>query len=321
MNPLSQPQPEKSWYSKEKAGSRVIVCMPAFNEEKYIASTVLKVRKHYRNVFVIDDASVDETALMARKAGAQVIGHTENQGYGGALRTCFKIGKEQGADCLVILDSDGQHDPDQIQLLVEPIIGGKVDLVIGSRFKSREARKNIPSYRMLGIQTITQVFNLGTSMELTDSQSGFRAYSKKALGSIKVTSDMMDASMEILFDAKEHMFRIKEVPIVVKYEGVEGSSEGPWSHGMKVLGQTVRLIRERDPMRFFGVIGGSMIFLIPFVILYTKQYHPVESGFMALGGMYIVTVLSILGSFFIFTGVMLKGVKRISDRILDMMND
>ena len=129
----------------------------------------------------------------------------------------------------------------------------------------------------------------------------------------------MDASMEILFDAKEHKFKIPEVPIVVKYEGVEGSSESPVSHGMKVLGQTIRLIRERYPLRFFGWSGGALIFFIPFVILYAKTYHPVETGIMPLGGMFVITTMGIVGTFLIFTGVMLHGVSRVSQRVLKII--
>lgn len=298
---------------------KVIVAMPAYNEERYVASTVIKCRKHFNDVYVIDDASKDLTYEMARRAGARVVRHEKNQGYGGALRTAFLLGKEQRADCLVILDSDGQHDPDEIEKLVGPILDGKADLVIGSRFKSKAGRSKIPNYRKIGIQAITQVFNLGTNLSLTDSQSGFRAYSKNALEHIKVTSDRMDASMEILFDAREHRFNIIEVPIVVKYEGVEGSSEEPFSHGFKVLGNTLKMVRERYPIRFFGYLGGAMIFVIPFAILYARIYHPVETGIMPIGGMFVVTTLGIVGTFLIFTGIMLHGVKRMSGRILEMM--
>lgn len=301
--------------------TRVIVAMPAYNEERYVASTVLKCRKRYDEVYVIDDASKDLTSEMAGRAGARIVKHEKNQGYGGALRTAFLIGKEKKADCLVILDSDGQHDPDMIPRLVDPILKGKADLVIGSRFKSRSGMANIPKYRVLGIQAITQVFNLGTNMSLSDSQSGFRAYSRRALEHIMITSNNMDASMEILFDAKEHNFRIKEIPIVVEYDKVEGSSEDPMGHGFRVLSRTLRLVRERYPMRFFGYAGGALIFLIPFVILYVRAYHPVDTGFMALGGMYIVMVLGIVGSFLFFTGIMLQGVTRFSKRLIDIMNE
>ncbi|MEA3559759.1 MAG: glycosyltransferase family 2 protein [Candidatus Thermoplasmatota archaeon] len=219
------------------------------------------------------------------------------------------------------LDSDGQHDPSFIPSLVDPIKKEEFDLVIGSRFKSKSGRKKVPNYRMVGIQTITQVFNHGTTMDLTDSQSGFRAYSKRALDIIKVTSDNMDASMEILFDAKDGGLKIKEIPIMVEYDGLEGSSEDPVGHGVRVLANTVRLIRERYPLRFFGTIGSFLIFLIPFVMLYSRMMLPPKTGFLPPGGYFVVTFLGIMGSFLIFTGVMHRGVNRISVKLMKMIKE
>jgi glycosyltransferase involved in cell wall biosynthesis len=309
----------ESQSGKEVYPVKIVVAMPAYNEEKYVASTVLKCRKHSDEVYVIDDCSKDLTGELAKRAGANVIRHEQNQGYGGALRTAFMLGKETDADCLVILDSDGQHDPNSIPDLVEPIRKERADLVIGSRFKSKEGRSMIPRYRILGIQAITQVFNLGANIALTDSQSGFRAYSKKALESIKVTSDRMDASMEILFDAKDHKFKILEVPIIVKYEGVEGSSEAPVSHGVKVLMQTVKFMRERYPLRFFGGLGSLILISIPLISMISYTYYPPETGILVPGTMYVITFLAILGTFLLFTGVMLHGVNRISDTIIRTM--
>ena len=297
---------------------KVLICMPAYNEEKYVASTVIKCMRYTEDVFVVDDSSKDETSSVARMAGARVIKHNKNLGYGGALRTCFLLGKKYNADCLVILDSDGQHDPKYIPDLVGPVRRGEADLVIGSRFKTRDARKKVPNYRMLGIQTITQVFNLGTNMALSDSQSGFRAYGKNALNHIKVTSDRMDASMEILFDAKDHKFRIKEVPIIVKYKGVEGSSEDPVGHGMRVLGNTIKLIRERYPVRFFGGAGILTLLMIIPVFIIGRTFFKPPTGILPLGAMFLATFLGIMGSFLLFVGVMLHGVNRITKKVIQI---
>lgn len=306
------------WFSREDPKFKVVVCMPAYNEERFVASTVLKCKRYFKNVFVVDDCSQDHTGRMAKRAGAKVIYHRQNQGYGGALRTCFRIGKQEKADCLVIIDSDGQHDANHIPSLVDPIKNGEADLVIGSRFKSKAARKEIPKYRMFGIQTITQVFNLGTNMALTDSQSGYRAYSRKALEEIKITSDKMDASMEILFDAKDAKIKIKEVPVVVRYKGVEGSSEDPMGHGFRVLSNTFKLIRERYPVRFFGIMGILSLLLIIPVIWYSRAYHMPPTGLLPLGAMFMVTFLGIIGSFFIFTGIMLHGVNRVTKKLVEL---
>ncbi len=298
---------------------KVVICMPAYNEEDTIGTMVLRCREHSKYVYVVNDCSKDRTEGIARRAGAQVVSHETNLGYGGAVRTSFLIAKREKADCLVILDSDGQHDPQDIPELTGPIIDKEADVVIGSRFKSRSALQKVPFYRMFGIQTITQVFNLGAKMALTDSQSGFRAYSKNALDSIRVTSDRMDASMEILFDAKERKFKIMEVPIEVRYEGVKGSSERPISHGMKVLTHTLRLVRERYPLRFFGSVGAFIIVLIAPVIIYSRATFDIGTGLLPIGSMFVITFLGILGSFFIFTGLMLHGINRFKDRLVQMM--
>jgi glycosyltransferase involved in cell wall biosynthesis len=297
---------------------KIVVCMPAYNEEDCIAYTVLKCQKYAKDIFVIDDRSKDRTAAIAWSLGAKVVSHRENLGYGGAIRTCFLIGQREKADCLVILDSDGQHDPDFIPALTAPIENDEADLVIGSRFISGKGRKKVPIYRMLGIQTITQVFNLGTNMALTDSQSGFRAYSRKALNAIKVTSDRMDASMEILFESKDNRFRIKEVPVEVQYVGLRGSSERPFSHGFAVLTNTMRMIRERYPIRFFGWGGIISITLTIPVFIYSKMNYNVGTGVLPIGSMFIITFLAILGSFMIFTGIMLQGVNRITEKIIEI---
>ena len=298
---------------------KIVVCIPAYKEENTLPYVIYKCLKYTKEILVIDDGSTDRTARIARMAGARVVSHKENQGYGGAIRTCFLVGKREKADCLVIIDSDGQHDPDQIPSLIEPILKDRADLVIGSRFKSKEAMKDIPKYRMLGIQTITQVFNLGAHMSITDSQSGFRAYSGKALSSIKVTSDRMDASMEILFDAKDHKFRIMEVPIKVSYKGLKGSSEHPVSHGVSVLGNTLKMIRIRYPIRFFGWTGLFMVFLTIPVFIYSRIMFQIESGVLPIGSMFVITFLSIMGSYLIFTGIMLQGVNRVTAELLKEM--
>lgn len=318
----NDPGKGKKRSEKSQKKFNVLICMPAFNEERSIASTVLLCRDHSKNVTVVDDHSTDRTAEVSRMAGAEVVSHDVNRGYGGALRTIFGIAKRKEVDCLVIIDSDGQHDPKFIPHLIDPIRRREADLVIGSRFKSKEGRKKVPKYRMMGIQTITQVFNLGTSMSLTDAQSGFRAYSGEALRHIDVRSDNMDASMEILFDAYEGEFKVKEVPITVEYENVVGSSEAPFGHGYRVLNYTLKLIRERYPLKFFGGIGLFLILMIIPVVIYSREYHMPPSGILPVGGYFIVTILFILGYFLIFTGIMLKGINSIvNEKMASMGNN
>ena len=130
-------------------------------------------------VVVCDDGSTDDTAVLARKAGAIVISHETNQGYGATIATLFDYGRKNNAEIMVTLDGDGQHSPDQVPDLINVILKHNVDVVIGSRSLSDD--KDLPSYRRTGIKIITSTINSATNLKVTDSQSGFRAYSKACL--------------------------------------------------------------------------------------------------------------------------------------------
>ncbi|HEY49630.1 MAG TPA: glycosyltransferase family 2 protein, partial [Dehalococcoidia bacterium] len=128
--------------------SKVVAAIPCFNEEQSIGSVVVMTRKFVDSVIVIDDGSSDATAEVAREAGADVYQHGENRGYGVAIRSALIKGNELKADILVILDGDGQHDPKDIPNLIEPILAGEADVVVGSRFLGMGAKP--PFYRRLG---------------------------------------------------------------------------------------------------------------------------------------------------------------------------
>ncbi len=158
---------------------KVIAAIPCFNEERCIGSVVIKAKRFVESVIVIDDGSTDATAEVATGAGAEVYQHGKNRGYGAAIRSALEKGRQLGADVLVILDGDGQHDPRDIPKLIKPLLDGEADVVIGSRFLGKG--KKPPFYRRLGQHALTAATNLGSGQKVTDSQSGFRAYSAKAL--------------------------------------------------------------------------------------------------------------------------------------------
>jgi len=160
---------------------RVLVCIPAFNEAKKIVEIINKSEKYADGVIVYDDGSTDDTYELARTAGATVIKSHKNTGYGTAIRALFQAAREQNADIMITLDSDGQHNPDHIPRLIEPLRTQNFDIVIGSRFLSKDDKEKVPRYRSLGIKTITKLTQSASYSGLTDSQSGFRAYNKNAL--------------------------------------------------------------------------------------------------------------------------------------------
>ncbi|CAG0974962.1 MAG: glycosyltransferase family 2 protein, partial [Candidatus Methanoperedens sp.] len=160
---------------KELGVKGIIAILPAFNEEISIGSMVLHARDHAERVIVVDDGSSDRTAEIAGFAGAEVIRHTKNMGKGVALKTGFDLAGRNGAKVIVTMDTDGQHDPEEIPKLVAPILQGEADIVNGSRYMNGKDR-NTPFYRRVGQNVLDKATNFNSGLQLTDTQSGFRAF-------------------------------------------------------------------------------------------------------------------------------------------------
>lgn len=229
-----------------------VIGIPAYNEEKNIAKILVKLRKVSDKIIVCNDGSSDMTGEIAEKLGAIVINHQKNLGYGAAIRSIFLKAKELNPDMLVTFDADGQHIIEDIQNVVEPIIKGEADIVIGSRFLDKS--ENIPTYRRLGISAITKVSNIATKQKITDSQSGFRAYSKKAIQQLTPSDFGMGVSTEILIKADKLNLKIVEVPIKILYEG-DTSTHNPVGHGASVILSTMKFISIEHPLKFYGISG------------------------------------------------------------------
>ncbi len=194
--------------------SMIIAAMPAHNEEERIARVVLGAKKHVDKVVVVDDGSEDMTAEIAEALGAMVVRHEENRSYGAAIRTCFESVKELDAELMVILDSDGQHDPSFIPDFIKAMKTNKADVVIGSRFLGKN--NTVPKYRIAGMKVLNISTQLAGNIKTTDSQSGYRAYSRRAIEKIKVTNPDMGAGSAILTQLKEHNLNVVEIPISVR---------------------------------------------------------------------------------------------------------
>ena len=156
--------------------------MPAYNAAKTLEKTVMDIPQGFDDVILVDDNSTDNTVELALKLGLTVITHEKNQGYGATIRSIFLKAKEIDSDILVTIDADGQHDVADVEKIIKPIINNECDIVIGSRFL--EKSQDIPTYRKFGINIITKVTNASMKDNLTDSQSGFRAYNKKVIEEI-----------------------------------------------------------------------------------------------------------------------------------------
>ena len=236
---------------------KITIGIPAYNEEKNIASIITKLKKITNSIIVCDDGSSDMTSEISKNLGAVVISHKKNMGYGAAINSIFQKSKEMNVDLLVTFDADGQHRVEDIEKVVEPIKNNAADLVIGSRFLDKKS--NVPNYRKIGIKVITKITNASIKKKLTDSQSGFRAYNKQVLSQISPSDIGMGISTEILIKSSSKGLRIMEVPVTILYSG-DTSTHNPVSHGTSVLLSTIKFTSIEHPLKFYGI--PSVIFLI-----------------------------------------------------------
>jgi len=278
---------------------KIIVGIPAFNEEKNIAVVITQLKKIVDKIIVCNDGSTDLTSKIAEELGVIVINHEKNLGYGAAIRSIFLKSKDLDGDILVTFDADGQHRVDDINKVINPIINGKSDLVIGSRFLD-ESEKEVPRYRKVGIKVITKITNATIKKQLTDSQSGFRAYSKKVLTELNPSDAGMGISTEILIKASSKNFRISEVPIKITYSG-DTSTHNPISQGSSVIISTIKYTSIEHPLKFYGI--PSLIFFITglsFTYAATQYYAEIgrlntNLTIVAAGTVLIAVVLLITG--------------------------
>lgn len=280
---------------RQRRAVRTLVAMPAYNEEAYIAKTVVGAARHADAVLVVDDGSTDDTVPIAEALGAIVVRHETNKGYGGALQTIFATARDLGAEELVIIDSDGQHNPGEIPRLLAELREGN-DVVIGSRFVEGAAGK-IPTYRKVGMKVLdTATTMAGNNLAITDSQSGFRAYGRKAIEAIRISGEGMSAGSEILIQTSDHHMKVAEVPIKVRYD-IEGtSSENPVSHGIGVLMNIVRLISLRRPLTFFGIPGAlfALIGVAAEIYTFSEYYRTGQFHYIVFTGGFSVLILGLL---------------------------
>jgi glycosyltransferase involved in cell wall biosynthesis len=242
--------------------SGVLVGIPAYNEAGSIGSVVQAARAHADEVVVVDDGSDDETPRVAREAGATVVEHDRNRGYGAALKTAFREAERSTAEHLVILDADGQHDASDVPRLVERQRETEAEVVIGSRF-DEDSETDLPLYRRFGLGVVNALTNLSlgavrSRSRVKDTQSGFRCYSREAiesLASAESIGDHMGASTDILHHAHAENYDIEEVGTTVRYDVENGSEHNPLRHGLTLVSNLLTTIEQERPVLILGVPG------------------------------------------------------------------
>lgn len=280
---------------------RIVVCIPAFNEETTIAKVVLLSKRQTQDVIVFDDGSRDMTAELAKAAGARVLSGEKNMGKGYALRRLFEEAKSLGPGIVVSIDGDGQHDPSDIPKVVQPILDQTADVVIGVRPTKAGV---MPTSRILGNKVLDAMVNMHAELDLHDTQSGFRAYSAKALDAISFKEVGMSVESQTLIDAMKANLKIAEVPIFTTYENVK-QKRSPVSHFMEIVDYILTATVAKSPIKFLGLPG--LISLILGVLLGLEVVTTFASSQqLAVGTALLSGVLMIMGTVAMATSVIVK---------------
>ena len=289
----------------------LIAVLPAFNEELCIGTIVLRTQQYVETVIVVDDGSSDHTSDVARLAGAEVIRLDYNTGKAYALLLGLRHARETGCTAAVMLDTDGQHDPQEIPRVAGLVMAGKADLVIGSRFI--EKKNGIPVYRQIGQKTLDIFTNFGAKSKVTDSQSGFRALSSKALDNLDFKSQGYNVESDMINHFSSIGLAIVEVPISVTYEVPNKHKKNPLSHGVGVLTRLINLIGYRRPLLLFGAPGAFLFVAgligssFAFTEYYTTSYFPF--------------ILSTVSALLLIMGMLLVIAGLLLNTLLMMMNE
>lgn len=194
---------------------KIYIVIPAYNEETIIAAVISEIQAAgYMHIIVVDDGSADETAAKAAGiSGVIALKHLINRGKGAAVKTGIEAAKKCGADIVITLDGDGQHNPADIAPMLQHIANG-YDVVLGSRLKNCAG---MPRYKIIHNHIGNMLVWMMYGLWVTDSQSGFRAYSKKALNTISTTTDRYEYDSEVIREIHYHKLRFVEIPIEVRY--------------------------------------------------------------------------------------------------------
>ncbi len=302
--------------SEPESTSSAVAAIPAYNEAHTIDEVVEETTLYVDEVVVIDDGSDDDTAAVADAAGAKVIEHETNEGYGAALKTAFAMAADRGVDQLVILDGDGQHEPKDIPRLLERLDETDSEIAIGSRL-TEDGTTDIPFYRRIGLAVVNILTNVSMGVTdrgqwVADTQSGFRAYDRSAIESLaadpSIGSDM-DASTDILYHGYKQDYDIEEVGTTVYYDVENGNTEHPISHGLRLVHNILNTVEREQPIMFVGVPGFLMA-IFGLTLGYLALSNFLATGSFPLGLALASSVIFLTGLFFGLTATVLHALKQ-----------
>lgn len=287
---------------------KLIIYMPALNEEEGIGSVIEDLPKRIEGIddikiLVVDDGSTDSTAKIAREHGADVVSHNVNRGVGKAFQTAVEYALENNADILVSIDADRQFNNKQIPDIIQPILQNKADMVTGNRFKEG-IPENMPKIKYWGNTQMSKLISLISGQKFRDVSCGFRAYSREALMRLNLFG-AFTYTQETILDMVYKGLRVVEYPVDVLYfdnrkSRVAGSVINYTFKTLKIITKT---LRDYRPMLFFGGMGGvSMgIGLVFEIFMFTHyfisgSFTPYKAyGFIGLGFLIFGLLLVIVG--------------------------
>jgi glycosyltransferase involved in cell wall biosynthesis len=229
--------------STEPITDRVWVVVAAYNEERRLGETLRGLCAVCPNVVVVDDGSSDATEAAALRHPVWVLRHVINCGQGAALQTGIDFALRRGAEVVVTFDADGQHAPEEIAQMVEPVLAGRFDVALGSRFLGRTV--GMPLTRRLVLKGGVLFTRIFSRVRVTDAHNGFRALSRKAAAAIRITHDRMAHASEILDQVRHHGLSFCEVPVTIRYTGeTMAKGQSSWN-SLKIVGQLLlgRMVR------------------------------------------------------------------------------
>jgi len=293
----------------------VIVGIPAYNEADTIESVVTEARRIADDVIVVDDGSADQTAVLARDAGATVVEHDRNEGYGHALKTLFRETADHDVESLAIIDADGQHDPADISKLLQAV-ENDADIAIGSRF-TPDGETDAPPYRRFGLAIVNGLTNLSMGViraesRVHDTQSGFRAYDSQVVETLAEDADIgdrMSASTDTLYHAHQHGYEIEEVGTTVTYDGEGTSTQHPVAHGLTLVQNILKAIEHQRPMTVLGMPGFTSI-VVGIGFGYWTIANYISSSTFPVGLALVSVFFTLVGVFGCFTGIILHSLNQ-----------
>ena len=295
-----QTKSSKSHHPKTK----IIAVIPCYNEEATIGSIILKTKRYVNEVLVIDDGSYDDTARIAREAGATVISYKKNGGKSSGIRTGFRYALDNNFDYVVTVDGDGQHNPDEIPIVLGNIMNNGNDISIG--YRTGDATE-MPRWRRVGKRILDYATSLGNGGFVTDSQCGFRAFNKKAVKGLitKLNGKAFTVESEELIKAHELNLNVVNTPISCKYKNLDTSTKNPTSHAFSVLNYIIWLVALRRPLLFLSLPGFILVILGLIFGVQTLQYYN-QTGVFNITSAMIVSIFLIIGVIGMFIGLMLN---------------